>query len=318
LVRPLDVSAVDCSIDWNRRFDHMQQHSGQHVLSAVFEELYQLRTVSFHLGAESSTIDLEGGGAGPDALREVERRANEVVFENRRVAVGFEESGRAQGLRKASEREGTLRIVSIDTLDRSACGGTHVRATGEIGAILLRKIEKVKQTLRVEFLCGGRAVARARADYFALSSAAQLFSAPLDDVPSLVAGQLEQGREADRARRKLETQLAGYQGMELYDATAAYAQGFRRATKRMERGSLDGLRTLAQSFTSRPKAVLMAVVEDPPSVLLAVSEDAGIDAGKMLKAALTEVGGRGGGTARMAQGSVPAKAALESVIAKLG
>ena len=116
-------------IDWTRRFDHMQQHSGQHLLSAVFEELFGLHTVSFHLGAESATVDLEGGSVEARMVTEAERRANQLVAENRAMDVRFEDASAAQGLRKASEREGTLRIVSIDGLDRSACGGTHVRST---------------------------------------------------------------------------------------------------------------------------------------------------------------------------------------------
>ncbi len=314
---PLPEGPADCAIDWGRRFDHMQQHSGQHLLSAVFEEMSGLHTVSFHLGAESATIDLEGGPVESAAMREAERRANRIVCENRPVAVRFEDANEARDLRKPSEREGMLRIVSIEGLDRSACGGTHVRSTGEIGPILLRKIDKVRQTTRVEFLCGARAVARARADYEALWNAAQLFSAPLDEVPSLVAAQLEASRAAGKARHKLELELAAYQGRELYQAEAPGPDGVRRASRRAERGSLEDLRAIAQSFTAQPKAVFLAALDDPPSVLLAASADAGMDCGKALKAALAEVGGRGGGTARIAQGSVADQAALERVLGKL-
>jgi alanyl-tRNA synthetase len=314
---PLHTGPVDCAIDWNRRFDHMQQHSGQHLLSAVFEELFSWRTVSFHLGAESSTIDLEGGPVEPAAVRQAERRANQIVCENRPVAVRFEDAGEARDLRKASDREGTLRIVSIEGLDRSACGGTHVRATGEIGPILLRKIDKVRQTTRVEFLCGERATNRARADYEALLKAGQLFSAPLDEVPALVAAQLEAARAAEKASRKLELELAVYRGRELYEAETPAPDGVRRITRRAQRGSLEDLRAIAQSFTAQPKAIFLAALDDPPSVLLAASADAGIDCGKALKAALAEAGGRGGGSARMAQGSVPDRAALDGVLEKL-
>jgi alanyl-tRNA synthetase len=314
---PLQTGPVDCAIDWGRRFDHMQQHSGQHLLSAVFEELFSLRTVSFHLGAESSTIDLEGGPLEPAAVRQAERRANQIVCENRPVAVRFEDAGEARDLRKPSDREGTLRIVSIEALDRSACGGTHVRATGEIGPILLRKIEKVRQSTRVEFLCGGRAIGRARADYEALLKASQLFSAPLDEVPALVAAQLEAARAGERASRKLELELAAYRGRELYEAETPAPDGVRRVTRRAQRGSLDDLRAIAQSFTAQPKAIFLAALDDPPSVLLAASADAGVDCGKALKAALAEAGGRGGGSPRMAQGSVPDRAALNRVLEKL-
>ena len=313
LAAPVEADAVECAVDWNRRFDHMQQHTGQHLLSAVFEELFRLKTVSFHLGAESATIDLEGN-ANADAIREAERRANEIVFENRTVSVSFEDSAQAAGLRKPSERAGTLRIISIDGIDRSACGGTHVRATGEIGPILLRKLEKIRNQTRVEFLCGGRAVRRARADYEALARAAQLFSSPLDSVPAMLAEQLETSRAAEKSRRKLELDLAAYRGREMYQETVAGPDGFRRVSQRAAAGSLEDLRAVAQNFTAHPKAVFLAALSDPPSALLAVSEDAGVDAGKILKAALTEAGGRGGGTARMAQGSVPDASKIDALL----
>ncbi len=316
LAAPVDAAAaaVECSIDWARRFDHMQQHTGQHLLSAVFEESFGLKTVSFHLGAENATIDLEGV-ADAGLAQKAERRANEIVCENRPVAVSFEDAAQAQGLRKPSDRGGTLRIVSIDGLDRSACGGTHVRATGEIGAILLRKMEKIRNQTRVEFLCGGRAVGRARADYEALARAAQLFSAPLDSVPAMLAEHLETARAAEKSRRKVELDLAAYKGRELYRDTAPAADGFRRVWERAGAGNLEDLRALAQNFTAQSKAVFLAALNDPPSALLAVSEDAGIDAGKLLKSALTDAGGRGGGTARMAQGSVPDAGKLEGLLA---
>lgn len=319
LAAPLHAGpAVDCSIDWRRRFDHMQQHTGQHLLSAVFQELFGLRTVSFHMGAEASTIDLEGAAAEARTLAETERRANQIVFENRPLNVQFQLAAEAEGLRKVSQREGTLRIVSIEGLDRSACGGTHVRSTGEIGPILLRKVEKVRNATRVEFLCGGRAVARAHADYEALNKAAQLFSVPLDEVPNMIAAQLENARAAEKARRKLDLDLAAYQGRELYQATAAGADGVRKIVRRADRGNLEELRALAQSFTAQSKAVFIAALNEPPAVLLAASEDAGIEAGKLLKSALTQAGGRGGGNARVAQGSVADRAALEQVLQAIG
>ncbi len=313
-----DTDVVQCALDWERRFDHMQQHTGQHLLSAVFEELAGLRTVSFHLGAESSTIDLEGGPLDAVGAAGAERRVNHFVFENRPVSVDFVDAEEVQALRKPSDRRGTLRVVTIEGIDRSACGGTHVHRTGEIGPVLIRKLEKVRQATRVEFLCGSRAVRRARADYEALSKAAQLFSAQLDEVPGLLAAQLEAVRAQDKVRRKLELELAAQQGRELYQQTPPSADGLRRLEKRLERGNLDDLRAVAQSYTAQPKAVFLAALNNPPSLLFATSEDAGIDAGRVVKAALAEAGGRGGGTARMAQGSLPAAALLDQVLAKIG
>ncbi len=317
LAAPLPAGPVDCSVDWPRRFDHMQQHSGQHLLSAVFEELFGLKTVSFHLSAESSTIDLEGPAVDARALQETELRANQLVFENRPVAVRFEPAAQAQGLRKPSDREGLLRIVAIDGLDRSACGGTHVRSTGEIGAVMLRRMEKIRQSTRVEFRCGGRAIRRARADYEALAKTAQMFSVPLDDVPASVAAQSDAVRAADKTRRKLELDLAACQGRELYGSTAPGSDGLRRVSRRLETGSLEELRAIAQNFTAQPKALFLATLASPPSILLAASEDAGVDAGKVLKTALAEASGRGGGNARIAQGSVANAELLDSVVSRL-
>ena len=317
LSAPLAAGMAECVIDWPRRFDHMQQHSGQHLLSAVFMDLFALRTASFHLGADSATIDLEGGAVDAHVALEAERRANAIASENRPLTVEFEDAATASGLRKPSDREGTLRVIGIADLDRSACGGTHVRATGEIGPILIRKTERVRDLTRVEFVCGGRAIRRARADFDALTAAAQLFSIPLDELPTVAAAHLEAGRAADKARRKLEVELAAYRGRELYAATAADADGFRRHRRRLDRGGLEELRALAQSFTAQPKAVFVAALDDPPSVLLAVSADSGIDAGQTLKAALAEAGGRGGGSARIAQGSVANRELLDRVLDKL-
>ena len=317
LAAPVAADEVDCTVDWTRRFDHMQQHTGQHLLSAVFEELFALHTVSFHLGAESATIDLEGGAVDARTIAGAEFRANELAFANLPVNVSFEDAATVQGLRKPSDRPGMLRIVSIAGYDRSACGGTHVRSTGEIGPVLLRKVEKIRQSARVEFVCGGRAVRRARADFEALAKISQLFSASLDEAPAMVAAQLESAKAGEKARRKLELDLAAHRGRELYRETVPGADDVRRAIERLDRGNLEDLRAVAQNFTAQPKSVFLAVMKEPPSVLLAASEDAGLDAGKALKAAIVEAGGRGGGNARIAQGSVPSADALESVAGKL-
>jgi len=310
LSSPLRGDVVSGTIDWQRRFDHMQQHTGQHLLSAVFVEVLHAATLSFHLGAESCAIDLGLPAIDSAQVQAVERRANELVLENRPVTVDFQHSSEATDLRKPSDREGELRIVSIHELDRSACGGTHVRSTGEIGPILIRKLEKMRGNVRVEFLCGMRAVRRARADYQALAQIARLFSAPLDQAPALVAAQLEKALEADKVRRRMGTELATAQGRELYRATAEDAQGMRKTVRRVDSIS-DELRAEAQSFAAGSKAAILILAENPPSALVAVSNDSGINAGQWLKTALAQVGGRGGGSAAIAQGSVPSSHLLQ-------
>jgi alanyl-tRNA synthetase len=304
---------VTGNIDWSRRFDHMQQHSGQHLLSALFVERLGLATRSVHFGVETSTLDLDASELGAEPLRAVEARANELANENRTLSVAEEEA--PEGLRKQSARSGPLRIVSITGLDRSACGGTHVARTGEIGPILLRKLERVRKLLRVEFVCGGRAARRARADYDALARVGGLLSASVDDVVDVVSKRLaEQQRDAAALRIARES-LHGYQAAELHARARAEAGG--GAALHLERraeGSAQELRGLALAYIAQPNALFIAALERPASILLAASADTGVDAGAVLKAALAAAGGRGGGSARVAQGSLDSADALAEVL----
>jgi alanyl-tRNA synthetase len=312
-----EAGQVHGVIDWARRFEHMQQHTGQHLLSAVFEELFGFRTVSFHMGAAASTIELDAPLVTPEQLAAAERRANELVWQDVPVRVSFEDAA-AEGLRKEPGREGVLRIITIEGIDRSACGGTHVRSTGQIGAVLVRRTERIRGQTRVEFLCGVRAIGRARADYTALNRTARLFSAALDDVPQAAAAALEQAKEAEKARRKLALELAELRGRALYAACAPDGRGLRVHVERIEKGPIsDELRALAQSFCAGGQGVFVGVCTDPPSILLATGEQTGIEAGARLKAALEKYGGRGGGSARIAQGSLPSAEVLEALVRAL-
>jgi len=306
--------AVRGEVDWRRRFDHMQQHTGQHLLSAVFDDLFGYQTVSVHFGADRSSLDLDVGTIDTERLGMAERRANEIVWENRPVAVSFEDAATATGLRKPPPRGGTLRIVTIDALDRSACGGTHVRATGEIGAITLRGTERVRKQTRVEFLCGARVIRQARADFDALSTIALSVKASILEAPALVLAQAEQLRDGAAARKKLEGELAVHQARALYDTAAPTDGGVRVALVRHDTGSVEELRPLGQAFAALSRAVFIASVESPATVLVAASDDAGLDAGGVLKAALSAAGGRGGGSPRLAQGTVPSADALDGVV----
>ncbi|HEX6816215.1 MAG TPA: alanyl-tRNA editing protein [Gemmatimonadaceae bacterium] len=315
---PVNESTLTGRIDWPRRFDHMQQHTGQHVLSAVLEDLFGWATVSVHFGVDVSTLDVDVPTVTPDQVARAERRANEIVFENRPVTVSYEDAAEASGLRKASARDGTLRIVSIADLDRSACGGTHVRATGEIGAILIGKTDKVRQSARLEFVCGLRAVGRARADHDALARLAQSLSAAPNEVADLVARQSTRLKDAESRLRTLETDLAARIARERYDSVQADDSGIRRVMERRASGSLDELRPLALATASLPRAVFVGAVESPAALLVAASDDSGFDAGRAIKAALADAGGRGGGSARLAQGTLPSREALDRAIASIG
>jgi alanyl-tRNA synthetase len=317
LAGPLAGDRVEGALDWPRRFDHMQQHTGQHLLSAVIEERFGCATVGVHFGRDGSSVDLAAPAFTHEQVVEAEARANEAVTENRAVRVTFEDAESAAGLRKPSGRQGTLRIVTIEGLDRSACGGTHVRATGEIGPIAIRKVERVKQLVRLEFLCGSRAVRRARADADLLARLAAHHSAAAEELPALLEAERAELRAAAATRRELEDAVAGYRARELYAAAAPDARGRRVAVVREAHVPVERLRAVGQAFTGLPDAVFIGIASEPPAVLLAAADGAAMDAGALLRATLERHGGRGGGNARLAQGTVKQMAVLEAVLADL-
>jgi alanyl-tRNA synthetase len=307
-------AVVEGRIDRARRFDQVQQLSGQHLVSAVVLERYGWRTVSVHFGDESATIDFEEAALPPGGLAEVERAVNEEVFANRPVSVSFEEADRVTGLRRPTKRSGTIRVVSIEGLDRSACGGTHVAATGEIGAILLRRLDRVRDGMRLEFVCGGRAVRRARADFEALSRVAGPLSTSLDDAPAVVAAQREQLGAAITSIKRLRKSLAGVRASALVEGATPDGAGVRWVVLRGAGMDLEEVRALAPAVAALPRAALLAALHDPPTVIVAASPESGVEAGRALREALAAVGGRGGGSPTVAQGSAPDAAAADAAL----
>jgi alanyl-tRNA synthetase len=302
---------VHGSIDAARRLDHVQQHSGQHVLSAAFIRLFNMPTVSFHMGEESCTIDLETAGLSAAQAQKTEYLANEVIAEDRPVSIRFVplEEARQLGLRKLPPKQtGDLRLIDITDFDLTACGGTHVRATGQIGSILLRKIEKVKPGVRVEFVCGLRAVNTARRDYSTLTEAAALYSSHIYDVPQQVRKSLDETKAAGKAQHKLLEELA-----ELY-AERLLAQGAgspQIITEFFPERDAAFIKLLAQKLTAGKSAVvaLLASGAGQPTLVFAQTPGQKTNMGQLMKDAMTQLGGRGGGSANMAQGGLPAGSA---------
>ena len=312
------AGTVHGEIDWTRRFDHMQQHTGQHLLSAIFADRFELGTVSVHFGAESSTLDLDTESLPQKTLLAVEQLANAAIADPRAVTVSFENAATVAGLRKAPPREGELRVVTIDALDRSACGGTHVRSTAEIGSILLRGTERVRRTTRVGFICGLRAVRAARADHELISALALSLGAAPSELVAKSKAQSEELRAAQAGRREAATALDGYRARELFDATIPDAAGTRRIVVRRDSGTVDELRSLAQAVVAIGHALFIGTLVSPPTIVLAASGEPGAtDAGAALKTVLAREGGRGGGNARIAQGTVPSLDALDAAVAAL-
>jgi len=313
---PVAGAAVHGSIDPERRRDHMQQHTGQHVLSAAFIELYQMPTVSFHMGKSDDycSIDLAAPAVSSEQIGGAEKRANQIVFENRPVRVRYVSRTEAEklGLRKLppAERD-ELRLIEVADFDLSACGGTHVGASGQIGCIILRKNEKTRQGTRVEFVCGHRAVRMARRDYGALAEAALLFSTQLWDVPEQVRKSLEENRLVRKQNEDTLEQLA-----ELMAVAALRDLPERNGRKIVVRTFTDRDVAFAKLFAQKvtragtPAVALVASTMDPPGLVFAQtspqSPGGSADMGALLKQVLSSVGGRGGGSRDFAQGGVPA------------
>jgi len=310
-------SMVVGQIDTTRRFDHMQQHTGQHLLSGVLTDEFGWPTLSVHFGDDTNTVDVACDDFDPTVLAAIEHRANALVVQNRRVTISFEDGAEATELRKPSDREGELRIVTIDGIDRSACGGTHVDSTGEIGVILLRRAERTKGNTRIEFVCGHRAVTRARLDAELLTKAARTLSAAPHDLPGLVEQQLHRLTEGERERKRLSGELARYQAAAMWTARIPDSDGVRRIVVSTA-GAVKESESLAQHLAALGGSAVLVINPAVGGMLMATAEDTGIDAGQRLRTAVQAVGGRGGGSPRLAQGAVPDPVQLSLVLQSLG
>jgi alanyl-tRNA synthetase len=291
-------------IDWARRFDHMQQHTGQHVLSAAFDRLFENRTTSFHMGAEVSTIDIAREALPSEVDRAVDQ-ANLVVWEDREVSVRFVSAGEASRLplRKEPIREGTLRLVEIRDFDLSACGGTHVSRTGAIGMIAVANAERFRGGSRLTFVCGGRASRMFRTYRDAVSGAVRVLSVLPPELPAAIERAQLESRDLRRTVSRLQGQLAGHEAVRLLEG--AETLGERRVVVQVLEGwDAAGLKAIASSLVAQ-SGVVVALVSPGASmaVVVARSQNLGVDSNKALRTLLDRFGGRGGGRPELAQGA---------------
>jgi alanyl-tRNA synthetase len=295
---------VHGEIDWSRRFDHMQQHTGQHVLSAAFDRLFENRTTSFHMGAEVSTIDLAREAMASDIERAVDV-ANGVVWEDREVSVRFVSATEAARLplRKEPVREGTLRLVEIKDFDLSACGGTHVHRTGAIGMIAVSDVERFRGGSRLTFVCGARA-SRAFQHYrTAVSGAVRVLSVLPHELPAAIERIQVDSKDLRKTASRLQEKLAGHEASALL-ADATEFRDTRIVVRALEGWDAAGLKAIASVLTTHGGvAAALLSVGQPMALVVARSRNVAIDAGKTLRALLDRFGGRGGGRPDLAQGA---------------
>lgn len=312
------VGPVHAKIDWGRRIDHMQQHTGQHLLSAAFIELFNFPTISFHLGREISTIDLESPNIVQRHIEEAERRTNEIIFEDRLVTVRF---GTAQeleeaGIRKKVEREGTLRAIEVEAFDRQPCGGTHLARTGQAGLLLTRKLERRRDAWRLEFVCGYRALATARGDYATLTQAASLLSCGLPDVPKMLEKLSDERRTQHSAVKRIEERLSELEARSLLAANPPLAPDAPHIVVTvLEDASPEYLRLLAAIIVSQASALALLASRLTGHLAFAQTKGSKFDMGTALRDTLKQFSGKGGGTKDFAQGSLASPADAERVLA---
>lgn len=300
-------ATVHGDIDWPRRFDHMQQHTGQHVLSAAFDRLHHVRTVSFHLGAESSTIDLAREVSAAE-IEAAEQLANQVVWEDRPVGIRFatpEEASRLP-LRKEPTRSGPLRLIEVPDFDVSACGGTHVPRTGMIGIIAVTAWERFKGATRVSFACGGRALASHRTLRDVVTGATRVLTVAPADLGAALERIRGEAKDQTRTIRALQEEVAGHRAAAFRAETETVGplRGVLRAVPGWDAAAL---KTLAAAIVSVPGLVAVLVGDGRPvPVVIARSADVSLDASAWIRRATTELGGRGGGRPELAQGGLDA------------
>ncbi len=298
---------VNGRLDWPRRLDHMQQHTGQHVLSAAFSRLFDVRTTSFHLGALAATIDL-AREVTPAEIAGAEEEANRVVSEARPVTVRFvtEEEASSLPLRKEPVKTGLLRLVEVADFDLSACGGTHVPQTALVGAIVVAGWERFKGATRLTFACGRRALRSHAALRDVVTAATRALSVlPGELVPAIERAQADL-RTSGREVRRLREEVALFRAASLRQG--AETIGPHRGVLSTAPGwDAAALKALAAAVVSEPGFVVVLTGDGHPTpVVVARSLDVAIDASAWMKRATAELGGRGGGRSELAQGGLEA------------
>ena len=316
--RELNPGSIHGCIDWARRLDHMQQHTGQHLLSAMFQERFGRPTVSFHLGAEICTIDLRGPEPTEEILEGAEHAANLIIQEDRPVTVryGTAEDLAEQGVRKEVKREGILRAIEIEGADLQPCGGTHLSRTSQIGIILVRRCSRMRQDWRVEFVCGLRAERVARRDFQVLrGAAAKLACAPENVVASAERAITERDAHFKTIRALLQ-RLAEADAAIALQSLKAGSSGIRVVARVFgEESQPEYLSNLATQLAKSEKTVALLGRFVCGHLIFAQHPAAGKDMNALLRQVLAQFAGKGGGTPHFARRKLSDPAQAEKAVA---
>jgi alanyl-tRNA synthetase len=299
-------AVVKGRVDWARRLDHIQQHTGQHILSQAFVTLFNAPTRSFRVLDQSCEIDVDLANANSEVIERAVELANNVIWEDRLITIRNVSSEEAAELplRKDSSREGELRLIEIEGFDLTPCGGTHAYRTGEVGLIGVRSWERAKGLTRIEFVAGVRALSDYRKANQTAREVAALFSAGRDDASHLAAHMMEENKELHRRVRMLEETAATDEAEKLYVETEPNQGGTRIIAHTFEGRDADSLKKLAHALIARPNTVVLLGSREGETARLvfARSEDAEGDMSLLMRESCAILEGRGGGKPEMAQG----------------
>ncbi|WP_108671057.1 alanyl-tRNA editing protein [Peribacillus acanthi] len=300
---------VDCSIDWNRRFDHMQQHAGQHILSAAFEEIYGFRTTSFHLGNELCTIDLDIKQLENHEASRVEAYANEIIINNHPIQAKWvtEEEAKALPLRKALSVTDEIRLVIIPDFDYNGCGGTHPNSTGQVQAIKILEWEKQKNGIRITFVCGIRVLNQLQAKHDTISKMKPLLNAPEEKLLDAVTILKENAKSLEKELQATLDTILEVNAKQLIDDAELYKnETWKLVAESFEGKSMQDLQKLAKTMLAKTDEAmivgLISIYEGKLQVVVGRTGDVSVSMKTWIQSILSEIDGKGGGNDTFAQG----------------
>ena len=292
-------------IDWARRYDHMQQHAGQHLLSQVFYQRFGFETVSVHFGELESTLDLETADITPAQLAAAETYATQLIYAALPIKAYFVPDTALDTipLRRPPKVRGMVRIVEIEGFDYSACGGTHCRSTAEIGPVKLTRVERRRGQVRITFLCGQRAWQDYRVKHQLITEAATLFSNEIAQVPILIERNLSQVKELQRQIDTMQGELLGLEALQML-ASATVINEYRLLQQMFTDKDVATVKRLASQLQQHPRVICLFSIlhEGKATLIFARAADVAVHVGNLLRDSLREIGGKGGGKEDFAQG----------------
>lgn len=317
LAGTLDAVRVHGVVDADRRLDHSIQHTAQHLLSALAQDHFGWPTVSVHFGAEHSLIELEVEQVSSAAIERLQRMANDIIALAVPVTWGFEPAATATGLRKPTERRGVIRVVTIEGIDRNACGGTHVASTARLGAIWMEGTERVRHRVRLAYRAGDRILRRlVELDRLVVAAAKAAECADVE-LPQMIARHREESKLATNRIKELATALGRVEAESLLGAAIEHHGRRRLVLDYPTVRPIAALESLAHAVAEHPGAVFLAGSAESGTVMMSAHQSADVDCGALLKSALAAGGGRGGGPAGFARGRIGPEIELGDVIAAI-